>query len=349
VSEKLSQRSRLVLQAVIDNYIATAEPVGSQTLSRAGNLKVSSATIRHVMAELEEMGFLTHPHVSAGRVPTPLGLRFYVESILEVRDLESPLRLQLDRAIRSQPAQDFEEILKTASRALSAISSQAVVVAVPDRQEQTIYKRLDFISLSPGVALVVFVTNNGEIQNRIIEVEKEISQNDLDSYSNYLNKLLVNLTLKQVKVKVSDELALEKVKFDNLLKRALTLGSRAMAEQDRAKVLIEGQNRLMEAPDFVDVAKLRQVFNAFENKSTILRLLEKSMTAPGVQVFIGAENQMMMEMEGVSLIMSSYGGGNRPLGALGVIGPSRMDYLKVIPVVDYTAQLISNILESTWK
>ncbi len=347
MSAELSQRSRLVLQAVIDNYIATAEPVGSQTLFRAGRLGVSSATIRNVMAELEDLGLLTHPHVSAGRVPTPKGLRFYVESILEVRDLETPLRGQLKRAIAPKPGQELDELLKVASRALSAISRQAVVVAVPDRQTSTVYRSMDFVLLQPGVVLVVFVASNGEMQNRVIEADREILQKDLDSFANYLNGLLVNLTLKQVKAKVAHELAQEKAHFDKLIKQALELGAKAIAAEDKAKVLVEGQSLLMDAPDFVDINKLRQVFQAFDNKSTLLRLLEKSMDAPGVQVFIGAENPMMLEMDGVSAIMASYGEGNQAMGALGVIGPSRMDYLRVIPVVDYTAQLISNILESS--
>lgn len=345
MSSKLSERSRLVLQAVINNYIATAEPVGSQTVLRSSRLEVSAATIRNVMAELEEAGLLTHPHVSAGRIPTPQGLRFYVESILEVRDLEKPLRSRLKRAITPQPGQEIDELLKMAGRALSAISRQAVVVAIPDRQEQTIYRRMDFILLQPGVVLVVFVSNTGEVQNRIIEVDKEILQKELDSFANYLNSLLVNLTLKQVKAKVAHEMAREKVRFDKLVKQALELGSQALAAGDKANVLVEGQNLIMDAPEFVDINKLKQIFQAFENKSALLRLLEKSMDAPGVQVFIGAENHIMMEMEGVSAVMASYGGINQPLGALGVIGPSRMDYVKVIPVVDYTAQLISSILE----
>ena len=347
MEDNLTQRSRLVLQAVIDNYIATAEPVSSQAIFRSGRLGVSSATIRNVMAELEEIGFLTHPHTSAGRVPTALGLRFYVESLLEVRDLENPLRSKLERAISAQAGQGFDEVLKAASRALSAISRQAVVVAVPDRQEQTIYRRMDFVLLQPGVVLVVFVASQGEVQNRVIEVEKEITQNDLDSFTNYLNKLLVNLTLKEIKARVNSELALEKARFDRLVNRALKLGTQALAAEARERVLVEGQNRLMDAPDFVEAGKLKQVFNAFENKSTLIRLLEKSMDAPGVQVFIGADNPLSQEMEGVTAIMSSYGGENQPLGALGVIGPMRMDYMKVIPVVDYTAQLISSILESS--
>ncbi|MDR1397403.1 MAG: heat-inducible transcriptional repressor HrcA [Desulfarculales bacterium] len=347
MEDKLSARSRLVLQAVIDNYIATAEPVSSQTILRTGRLHVSSATIRNVMAELEEIGYLTHPHVSAGRVPTPLGLRFYVESLLEVRDLEDPLRSRLERAIVAQAGQSFDEILKAASRALSAISRQAVVVAVPDRQEYTVYRRMEFILLQPGVVLVVFVSNQGEVQNRVIEVEEEINQNELDSFSGYLNNLLVNLTLKKIKAKLISELALEKAKVDKLINRALRLGGQALAAEAGDRVLVEGHNRLMDAPGFVDARKLKQAFNAFENKSTLIRLLEKSMAAPGVQVFIGADNPLSMEMEGVTAIMASYGGEHLPLGALGVIGPMHMDYMKVIPVVDYTAQLISSILESS--
>jgi heat-inducible transcriptional repressor len=347
MKEKLSERSRLVLQAVIDNYIATAEPVSSRTIYRSGRLCVSSATIRNVMAELEETGYLTHPHVSAGRIPTPRGLRFYVERLLEIPALENPLRSQLERAIAAQAGQSLDEVLKAAGWALSAISRQVVVVAVPDRQEHIVYRRMEFIMLQPGVVLVIFVSNQGEAQNRVIETEKEITQKELDSFSQYLNNLLVNLTLKQIKAKVADELAMAKARVDHLINRALELGNQALVAEAGNRILVEGRKQIIESLGFADTRRLRQAFNVFENKAVLLRLLEKSMDAPGVKVFIGADNPLSLEMENISAVMAPYGGEHRILGALGVIGPMHMDYMKVIPVVDYTAQLISNIMESS--
>lgn len=342
--EELSQRARLVLSAVIANYITTAEPVGSRTISKLTGMSVSPATIRNVMADLEEMGYLAQPHVSAGRVPTSQGLRFYVDSILEVRELDQQAKALINQALHERPSLDLREVLQAASRSLSFLSQQAAVVAAP-LPEQEVFRHMEFALLQPGVILVVLVTKSGGVQNRIIEAEGDLTQDDLDKFTRYLNELLADLTLNEVKERVAREMAREKVRFDRVLSRALRLGQKALPGGGLGDVYLEGRTNLMGAPEFADVARLRLIFRAFEEKSTLLRLLEKSLAAQGVQIFIGAESDLA-GLEGLTAVTAAYGGERAPLGALGVIGPTRMDYSKVIPIVDYTAQLVSRILGS---
>lgn len=329
---------------MIANYIATAEPVGSRTVSKLAGVKVSPATIRNVMADLEEMGFLSQPHVSAGRVPTASGLRFYVDSILDVGELDQEAKASIRQALKEQRVLDLRELLQAAGRSLSLLSQQAAVVVAPSPERETL-RHMEFVLLKPGLILVVIVGKGGSVQNRVVEAETDLGQEDLDKFTRYLNELLADLTLIEIKERVAREMAREKVRFDKVLGRALNLGQRALAGGQPGDVFVEGRTNLLGAPEFADVARLRQIFRAFEEKSTLLRLLEKSLAAPGVQIFIGAESEMD-GLEGLTAVTASYGGEDSPAGALGVVGPTRMDYSKVIPIVDYTAQLVSRILGS---
>ncbi len=344
MSEKqgLSQRAQQVLTAVIVNYVLTALPVGSRTVARQAGLEVSPATIRNVMAELEERGLLAQPHTSAGRVPPREGLRFYIDSILEVRELDAGAKERLKGSLLANRPQELTEVLKATSRVLSNLSQQVAVVALPG-PEQEVFRHIEFILLHPGVILVVLVSKAGGVQNRIIEAEATLGQEDLDKFSRYLNELLADLTLSEVRDRVAQEMAKEKARFDHLVGQALSLGQKALAPEPGGEVLIEGRNHLLAAPEFADVAKLKHIFTAFEEKSTLLRLLEKSLSAHGVQIFIGVESELY-GLEGLTAVTSPYGDEKTPLGALGVIGPTRMDYSRVIPMVDYTAKLVSRVL-----
>lgn len=340
----LSEREKLILSAVIATYIAAAEPVGSRTVSKLKGVNVSPATIRNVMGDLEQMGYLAQPHVSAGRVPTPQGLRFYVESILEVRDLDEPFKARINRALRGQEEADVHQVLKATGRLLSAVSQQAAVVAAPaPAPEQEVFRRMEFVLLRPGLILVVLTARAGGVENRIIEAEPELNQEDLDKFTRYLNELLADLTLSEVRERLEREMAREKVRFDRVMGRALRLGRRAFPQGEAGDVYLEGQANLLGVPEFTDVARLKIIFQAFEERSTLLRLLERSLTAPGVQILIGSEAEMT-GLEGLTAVTASYGGEDRPAGALGVIGPTCMDYSKIIPLVDYTARLVSRIL-----
>ncbi|MFH1059440.1 MAG: heat-inducible transcriptional repressor HrcA [Pseudomonadota bacterium] len=344
----LSEREKLILSAVIATYIAAAEPVGSRTVSKLQGVNVSPATIRNVMADLEEMGYLAQPHVSAGRVPTPQGLRFYVDSILEVRDLDEPFKARINRALRGQEEADLRHVLKATGRLLSAVSQQAAVVAAPapaQAPEQEFFRRMEFVLLQPGLILVVLSARGGHVENRIIEAEAELSQDELDRFTRYLNELLADLTLNEVRERLEREMTREKVRFDRVMGRALRLGRRAFPQGEAGDVYLEGQANLLGVPEFTDVARLKVIFQAFEERSTLLRLLERSLTAPGVQILMASEAEMT-GLEGLTAVTASYGNVERPAGALGVIGPTRMDYSKIIPLVDYTARLVSRILGS---
>ncbi|MCF8031493.1 MAG: heat-inducible transcriptional repressor HrcA [Desulfarculaceae bacterium] len=347
MADDLSQRARLVLASVVATYIATAEPVGSRTISKQENVSFSAATIRNVMADLEGMGFLTQPHVSAGRIPTPDGMRFYVESILELDELDESVKQAIRSQLSGHQLNDLNDIFKATSRALSQISRQASLVAVPS-PEQEVFRHMEFVRLAAGLILVVLVSKAGGVQNRIIEAEEDISQEELDKYSRYLNDLLADLTLSQVKQRVAQEMAQERNRFDAVLSRALTLGKQALSSRSEGDLLVDGQSNLMDQPEFRDVVRLRGIFQAFEEKSTLLRLLDKALTAQGVRLLIGSESEQS-ELEGLSLVTSAYGDQDQPMGALGIIGPTRMDYSKVIPMVDFTARVVSRILDERAK
>jgi heat-inducible transcriptional repressor len=283
------------------------------------------------MSDLEDLGFLIQPHTSAGRVPTTSGLRFYVDSILEVRELDVEAKARLKVALNDEPTNDINEIMKATGKALSTLSQQVAVVATP-APEQEVFRRMEFVLLKPGLVLVVFVAKSGGAQNRIVEADPQLNQDELDKYSNYLNELLTDLTLREVKERVAQEMAQEKVRFDTILSRALKLGQKALETGNQGDLFVEGQTNLMGVPEFSDVARLKQVFEAFEEKSKLLNLLEKSLAAQGVQIFIGAESELA-ELDGLTAVTSPYGDGEQPLGALGVVGPTRMDYSTIIPIV----------------
>jgi heat-inducible transcriptional repressor len=343
VNSNLSRRAQKILAAVVMSYIKTADPVGSRTISKASGINVSPATVRNVMSDLEDQGLLHQPHTSAGRVPTTSGLRFYIDSILEVRELDTEAKFRLNQALDNEPTDDINEVMKATGKALSSLSQQVAVVATP-APEQEVLRRMEFVLLKPGLVLVVFVAARGGAHNRIVEADPKLNQEELDKYSNYLNDILSDLTLKEVKDRVAQEMAQEKVRFDSILSRALKLGQKALETGAQGELLVQGQTNLMGLPEFSDIARLKQVFEAFEEKSNLLHLLEKSLAAQGVQIFIGAESELV-ELDGLTAVTSPYGDGDTPLGALGVVGPTRMDYSKIIPIVDYTAKLVSRILD----
>ncbi|GFO59613.1 heat-inducible transcription repressor HrcA [Geomonas silvestris] len=342
MEEQLSERGKRILEAVIEDYIATAEPVGSRTLTKSHALALSPATVRNVMSDLEEMGFLTSPHTSAGRIPTDKAYRLYVNSILEVRNLTRDNREEIKR--RCQLAgKDISEVLKETSRLLSSTSSYMGVVMAP-RFAANVFRQLEFVRLSSHRLLAILVSQNGAVQNRLIETDHEIGQDDLVRMGNYLNEQLKGLTIAQVRERLLFEMKSEKVRYDAMLSQAIVL-SEATLKSDDTQIFVEGQANILEQPEFHDAAKMREIFRAFESKGLILDLLDRAMQAEGVQIFIGSESHLV-KMEGMSLITSTYMTGKDTVGVLGVIGPTRMGYGRVIPIVDYTAKLISRLLET---
>lgn len=342
MAEQLSDRGKRILEAVIEDYIATAEPVGSRTITRSHALSLSPATVRSVMSELEEMGFLVSPHTSSGRIPTDKAYRLYVNSILEVKHIARDNREEIQRRCRLA-GKDMGEVLKETSRLLSSTSSYMGVVMAP-RFAANVFRQMEFVKLSSRRILAILISQNGIVQNRLIQVEEEIHQEDLVRMANYLNELLQGLTIAQVRERLLMEMQSEKVRYDTLMAQALALSEETLGTDDR-ELFLEGQANILEQPEFADAGRMREIFRAFEKKGLILDLLDRSMKADGVQIFIGAESHLL-RMEGMSLITSTYMTGKDTVGVLGVIGPTRMGYGRVIPIVDYTAKLISRLLEA---
>ncbi len=341
MQEHLSERSRHILEAIIEDYILSAEPVGSRTISRRHGLSLSPASIRNVMADLEEMGFLTSPHTSAGRVPTDKAYRFYVDSLVGTHRINREEREEIRKRC-SLTGRDIGEVLKQASRTLSSISHYLGIVVAP-RFTANVFRHIEFLKLGGKRLLAILVSQNGTVQNKIIETDEELQLSDLIRMSNYLNDLLGGLTIAQVKNRILEEMREEKVNYDILMARALKLSQQTLEDTD-TEMFIEGQANILELPEFADVAKMKEIIRAFEEKGQLLALLDRCMSAEGVQIFIGAESHLN-RMEGMSLVTSTYMTGKNTLGILGVIGPTRMGYAKVIPIVDYTARQISRLLE----
>lgn len=341
MKDELSERNKKILEAIIEDYIVTAEPVGSRAVTRRHGLALSPASVRNVMADLEEMGFLASPHTSAGRVPTDKAYRFYVDSLLTVRRIDKPER-ELIRKQYNAAGRDIGAILHETSRMLSSVSRYTGIVLAP-RFSSTIFRHIEFVKLSGRRILTVLVAQNGSVQNRLIESEEEFATEDLVRMSNYLNELLEGLPVAQVRTRILEEMKGEKALYDSLIARALVLSEQTL-EEEGAQIFIEGQTNIFEQPEFADVGRMKTIFRAFEEKGHLVDLLDRCINAQGVQIFIGAETHLN-RMEGLSVVTSTYLTGKNTLGVLGVIGPTRMGYAKVIPIVDYTAKLVSRLLE----
>jgi heat-inducible transcriptional repressor len=341
----LTQRDKNILKIIVKDYINTGEPVGSRTVAKQSDLSLSPATIRNIMADLEEMGLLAQPHTSAGRVPTEKGLRLFVDTLLDRQGLSPPELEEIMSTYRDCGA-DMSQLMRGTCRILSAFSHYTGIVMPPSLQE-TICKRIEFIRIKNNHILVIFVASSGLVQNRVVEMDEDLSQNELDKITHYLNNLLTDLPLREVRERIVEEMRLEKMVYDELLQRVLQLGGDALETREDRDLYIEGQTNILDEPAFADVERMKELFKAFEEKSLLVKLLDRSMKAQGVQVLFGSECGVA-GIKGCSLITSTYGHPGRFLGILGVIGPMRMDYARVIPVVDYTAKLLTDILESEW-
>jgi heat-inducible transcriptional repressor len=340
---ELEERNRRVLQAVIDSYIASGAPVGSTVLVKRYDFGVSSATLRNIMAELEEMGYLTHPHTSAGRVPTDLGYRYYIDSLISVQNDTDELEDHL-RQVPEVPALhggDLHGLMEEASRFLATLSRCAGVVVAPSEPEGR-YKHIEFIRLRGRQVLLIFVTNTGTVQNKLIELDEIITQHDLNYFTAYLDEELEHWTLPEIRQRLVDQLNEGKVVFARLMEETYR-ASQEVQEREYEKVFIGGASQILENPEFANVEKMRSLFKAFEDKYKLLKLLDRSASAEGIKVFIGSENPWF-EMQGCSMVVSNYKAGTSIIGTLGVIGPTRMQYKQVIHIVDYTAKLLSKLL-----
>ena len=338
----LSGRMRRVLESVIEGYTLSAEPVSSRTISTKSNLNLSPATIRNLMSDLEALGLLYQPYTSAGRIPTEKGFRFYVDSILDIHELSDKERDEI-RSRYSNFQIEGADLFRETSRILSSSSHYLGVVWAP-RMGLVVLQHIEYVKLRRHLVLAILVSTTGLVQNRIIEVEEDFPQSELDHLSDYLNSLLTGLTLYQVREKLIEQMRVEKNVYNRLLEQTLKLGEKPFCSNDETDVFIEGRTNILNEPEFNNISIMADLFRAFEKKATMVRLLDKCMEPKGVQIAIGSESQVQ-EMETCSLVTSTYSCSGEVLGALGVIGPRRMNYSKVIPLVDYTARLLTEILE----
>lgn len=332
----LSRRAQKILHAVVTEYLQGGEAVGSRTVTRRHDLGLSPATVRNVMADLEEMGLLEQRHTSAGRVPTASGLRFFIDSLLKVRGLTPREKEEIRERVAAPSA---DEVVQKASRLLSDLTHHAAVILAPDPDQQRL-ERIEFIPLRDGKLIAVLVTTEGRIENRLLVEDIEPSR--LERIHNYLNQLLSGLTLDEVRERVIREIAEDKNKYDEAVATALRLGHAVFAAQPErsASVVVAGQANLV---DDVQPERIRDLLRTLEDKETLVRLLDRTRHAEGLQVFLGAETATQA-LSGSSVVAMSYGPEETPIGALAVIGPMRMNYGKVMSVVDFTADTVSQLL-----
>lgn len=340
---ELNDRSIEVFREIIDTYIETGEPVGSRTLSRRLSHPLSPATIRNVMADLEEAGLLYAPHTSAGRLPTDAGLRYFVDGLLEVGDIKETERAEIERRCKSSGL-SIDSVLEQASVMLSGLSSCAGLVMAP--KSDSLLKHLEFVHLAPGRALVVLISQNGNIENRIIDVPQTITQSVLNEASNYLSARIFGRTLVDARNAILDELKDQKAQLDELTAKVVEMGLGVWAGGERGgSLIIKGQSNLLDGvTELTELDHIRSLFQTLDTKETLQQLLDASIQADGVQIFIGAENSLF-HVSGCSLVVSPYHNAEQKIiGAIGVIGPSRMNYSRIIPLVDYTAKIVGKLL-----
>ena len=332
---ELSRRAQRILHAVVTEYLQGGDAVGSRTVTRRHDLGLSPATVRNVMSDLEELGLLEQRHTSAGRVPTATGLRLFIDSLLKVRGLSPKEKDDIrERIVAPSP----DEVVQRASRLLSDLTHHAAVILAPDPTAQRL-ERIEFVPLRDGKLIAVLVTTDGRIENRL--VLDDVDGSRLDRIHNYLNQLLSGMTLDEVRDRVIRELGQDKNRYDEAIAVALRLGHAVFVSPERAQdIVVAGQANLVED---TQPERIRDLLRTLEDKETLIRLLDRTRHAEGLQVFVGAETAMQA-LSGSSVVAASYGPDETPIGALAVIGPMRMNYGKVMSVVDFTADTVSQLL-----
>jgi len=329
----LDERAKLLLKALVERYIADGQPVGSRTLSRASGLELSPATIRNVMSDLEALGLIASPHTSAGRIPTARGYRLFVDTMLTVQREQ----LTAPSLVADQP----QRVIANAAQLLSNLSHFVGVVMAPRRS--SVFRHIEFLRLSERRYLVIIVSPAGDVQNRVVFTEHEYTQQQLIEASNFLNANYAGLEIEQVRERLRGEVDSLRSEIANLMQTAVDASSEALT-QAQDEVVISGERNLLAVSDFSsDMGQLRRAFDLFEQKTQLMRLLDVSSQAEGVRIFIGGESQVV-PFEELSVVSAAYEVDGQVVGTLGVIGPTRMPYDRMIQIVDITSKLVSNAL-----
>ena len=337
-----SHRARRILSAIIDKYIEEGIPIGSKSLSLADNIGLSPASIRNVMSDLEELGFIASPYTSSGRVPTSKGYRFFIDSLLKLQPVEATELERIKKRVNLHES-NSRELAISVSNTLSAITKLAGIVTIP-KQQVTRLKEIDFIQLSEKRILAIIVMNETEVENRILQMKRDYSKDELKQASNYLNTHYKGRSLSYIKKHLINELMQTKEAVNSLMSDLIDIADQVLDFAEPDEYIVAGQRRLMDFHELADIKKLRQLFDAFKEKQQLLELLDKSMSTNGIQIFIGEESGYQM-FDNCTLITTPYTTEDGAIGVLGVIGPTRIAYQKVIPIVAITAKLLGKSLK----
>ena len=334
----MNERSRILLKSLIEKHISDGQPIGSRELAKSSGLELSPASIRNIMADLEEMGFIASPHTSAGRIPTPLGYRFFVDSLLTVQPLGSIERHKIEDQFRPDSA---NRLIATASQLLSNLTQFAGVVKSPSRQTSS-FRHIEFVSLSDHRILLIIVAPDGDVQNKVLEASRKFTDSELTEATNYLNQKYAGMAFENIRARIQSEITELKDNISQLMSLAVSAGQENSAKNE--DYIVSGETNLLSVNDLtMNIESLRTLFEMFDKKTGILQLLDTSDRANGVQIYIGGESGLV-PLDECSVVTAPYDVDGQVVGTVGVIGPTRMAYERVIPIVDITAKLLSGAL-----
>lgn len=345
--EELEPRSREVLRQIVLEYVSSGEPIGSRSLAKRGRFELSPATLRNVMADLEDLGYLSQPHTSAGRVPTDLGYRYFIDNLMRSRRLLQTERNTIDDEVSR--VDEIDEMMHLASRLVSRLSDQVGMVFMP-KLNQLIMRSVDFIPVSESKVMCVIVGTNGVVMNRIIEVSAVPSRDDLARISRYFSRTFGGLSLEGFVAELREELEGDQAREDGRHRGILNLGLRAVEEivPIEEELCVEGAMSIINKPEYSDADMLRRFAVVFERKDELARILNELLNSGGLQILVGSESPFTQNYN-ASLVVTSYGGEGRPVGLVGVMGPTRMEYARMAPLVDYLARALSRKIEESEK
>jgi heat-inducible transcriptional repressor len=343
----LTPREQRILKAIVHVYITSVEPVASRTISRRYRMDLSPATIRHVMGKLEELGYLSQPHTSAGRIPTDKGYRFYVNTLMQVPNLPREQVARIDESYQAVPARDVGDLMGMTSQLLSSLTHQAAIVLLP-RLAVVVVAHMQFIRLRAQEVLTIIVARSGFISNRVIELEEDLTQDELDAINRYVASEFAGLTLPEIRRRVTQLMAEERAQYDLLVRRAMDLSQKAFLEgaplSTPREVRVGGTAHILDQPEFAQhQERMRAVLRTLEEKETLLCILDRCLETEGVNVVIGSESTIEDVTE-CSLVTHIYKEGEQPLGVVGIIGPKRMEYPRMMSIVEYTANVLTRML-----
>lgn len=334
-------QKKKILYAVVHDYILTAAPVGSHQVAQKKSVDYSPATIRNVMSELEKLGFLRRAHASSGRIPTDTGYRFYVDELMQIHPLSNREKQEIKLSVESNSYQ-IDRVIQAACQNISTHADQISLGTIPAIDHQSL-KHIQFLKLKEKLVLVILVRSTGLVENKILELDRSLDQLELNRMHNYLNDLLCGLNLPQIRGKILEELQKDQVRYNSLLAQALVLSQQALESTDH-NLHIEGQSKIFHSPEFTNIQMMQRLIKTFEEKTLMLKLLQEAVEKPGVRILIGDEMDSR-EINGLTLITSTYNDAEGNKGYLGVLGPTRMNYAKIVPLVDFTSRVITQTLE----